>query len=294
LLQAADALALLTPEERANVLRFFFVRDAKLALGSSLLKKFAITRHCGVSWSSAVVTRDKRTKPVFVMPDGSQPLLFNVSHQDGLVVLFGVYNPPGSSSSSSSSAKGTSNTAAEAPKPEDLAAAGGIGGCFAIGVDVVSPGERRSRDVEAIRQQGWPYFVEMHEAAFSPHEAARLKTLPFKDDPHRLLAYFYALWCLREGYVKMTGEALLAEWLQELDLRECIPPQERKGQGPQGDGRPAAWFRGQMVPGVDMRLMPLLDGYMVCTVVRRSAEGEGIEVRGFESLDIKEILAAAR
>src|ERR1700753_673063 len=40
--KAARALALLTPQERAATLRFHFVRDAKLALASHLLKRLIV------------------------------------------------------------------------------------------------------------------------------------------------------------------------------------------------------------------------------------------------------------
>ncbi|KAF7547713.1 hypothetical protein G7046_g8917 [Stylonectria norvegica] len=67
---ASRALDSLADEERASVLRYYHVRDAKLALGSALLKRYAISRYCGVPWSSATSVRDERTKPVFRMPDG--------------------------------------------------------------------------------------------------------------------------------------------------------------------------------------------------------------------------------
>ncbi|KZF21519.1 4'-phosphopantetheinyl transferase [Xylona heveae TC161] len=38
------------------------------------------------------------------------------------------------------------------------------------------------------------------------------------------LRLFYAHWCLKEAYIKMTGEALLAGWLKELEFRNVRPP----------------------------------------------------------------------
>ena len=266
-LQASRALDLLTEDERTNVLRYYFVKDAKLALGSILLKRHAVARFCGVPWAEAVITRDARSKPIYRARDGSQPLLFNVSHQAGLVVLFAVHNPPPT---------GSQGDDAEA---------------FAIGVDVVCPSERRQRDHDMIARDGWPRYVDMHADVFSPGETARLKALPFAGGTDKMLAYFYALWCLREAYVKMTGEALLAKWLRELELRGFAPPGEAPESG-ESTGL-VVWFQGRSVQGVDVRLSWLLGEYMVSTVVRRSADGQGVEVGEFTPLDIEEVLAAA-
>lgn len=251
------------------MLRYHFVRDAKLALGSILLKRLAISRFCGVPWSEAVPTRDERTKPVFRLPgSGAQPLLFNVSHQAGLVVLFAVHDP-----------------------------AGFIGDdALAIGVDVVCPAERRERDHGMIAAEGWARFVDIHDEVFSPGEVATLKTQRPSggegwDGP---LAHFYALWCLREAYVKMTGEALLASWLRELDLRGFGPP--GKGEGHTGTTETQGlevWFRGERLGDADVRMSWLLDDYMVCTAVRRGRDGKSLEVGEFEMLDIENVLEAA-
>lgn len=40
---------------------------------------------------------------------------------------------------------------------------------------------------------------------------------------------FYAHWCLKEAYIKMTGEALLAPWLRDLEFRNVRPPVAASG-----------------------------------------------------------------
>ncbi|KAI5464604.1 4'-phosphopantetheinyl transferase [Mariannaea sp. PMI_226] len=254
---ASRALALLPKDEQANVLRYYHVRDAKLALGSVLLKRYVISRFCNVPWDQAVAVRDERTKPVFRLPDGSQPLLFNVSHQAGLVVLLAVHSPP----------PGVS-----------------------VGVDVVCPSERRSRDHQMLTKEGWPSFVDMHAEVFGKDEVITLKRLPFAQstDSGRdtLLRYFYALWCLREAYVKMTGDALLASWLGDLEMRGFAPPEEK--QTPQ-----EVWLRGSQLDNVDVRLAPLLDEYMVSTAIRKGDGGEQLAIGQFLDLDIEEVLLFA-
>ncbi|KAI8267335.1 4'-phosphopantetheinyl transferase NpgA [Colletotrichum sp. SAR 10_99] len=204
---ASRALALLSADERKAVLKYYHVRDAKLSLGSHLLKRYAISRFCGVPWPSANTVRNEKTKPVFRTADGSEPLSFNVSHQAGLVALFAVHG----------------YDAANGPVD--------------VGVDIVCTSERRSRDHGMLRSEGWPRFVDVHADVLSPAEASFLKWQVLSAIPPGLkpgasaedsmdfkLRCFYALWCLREAYVKMTGEALLAEWLGDLQFKNFKPP----------------------------------------------------------------------
>ena len=215
-----------------------------------------LSTHLGIPWDSISITRDKRTKPVFILPDGSEPLIFNVTHQAGLVALIGVKNPP-------------------EPRARDDAEESNSG--FAIGIDIVAPLERRARDHDMINGEGWSHFVDVHDEVFSPGETAALKAM--EEDKDTKLAYFYALWCLREAYVKMTGEALLASWLKVLDIRGFAPP----GRDPlcvDGKLRGAdemsfeMFMKGKKVEDVEMILRPLLEEYMICASVRSTVDGE--------------------
>ncbi|RSM05581.1 hypothetical protein CDV31_009511 [Fusarium ambrosium] len=235
---ASRALSLLTEKERASVLRYYHVRDAKLALASALVKRYAISRFCGVPWSSAEVPATLEQNPCSA----------------GLAVLFAVHNPP----------KG-----------------------LAVGVDVVCPTERRTRDLGTLAGEGWNSFVDMHAEVFGLGEVTALKKInPGADvaERDRALRYFYALWCLREAYVKMTGEALLASWLRDLEMRGFAPPEDMTG--PQ-----EVWFNGEEVKDVDIKLVSLLGEYMISTAVRRGENGEGVEVGDFKMLDIEQVLA---
>jgi 4'-phosphopantetheinyl transferase len=229
-----------------------------LALVSRLLKRYAISRFCDVPWSEATAFRDTNTKPIFRKTDGSEPLLFNVTHQDGLVILFGVVNPPPG---------------------------------LAIGVDIVSPSERRDHDHKIISKDGWSEYVDIHADVFSPKEVTCLKDLSFDrksaESMDRLLRWFYALWCLREAYIKMTGEALLASWLRDLEIRGFAPPEDLR------NGVEGAWMYGKRVGGVDIKLEDLTGRFMVSSVVRRGTGGETIDVKEWQNFDIDEILSFA-
>lgn len=267
--KASRQLALLSAPEREGVLKYIHVRDAKMALASRLLKRYIITRFAGepsgtpISWWDAVATPNKDTKPVFVLPDGTEPLLFNVSHQAGLVVLVGTLNAPAG---------------------------------VTVGVDIVCPTERRARDHDMVRRDGWRGFVDMHADVFSSADVRALERLPpsgggaaVNTPPvlDRKLRYFYTLWCLREAYVKMTGEALLAPWLKDLEMRRFAPPEDVDVEAPL-----EIYMRGRRVENVDMELVNILDKeYTIGTSVGRNAAGEGLTLGAYEFLDIEEVTA---
>ncbi|KAL8966555.1 MAG: hypothetical protein Q9183_003319 [Haloplaca sp. 2 TL-2023] len=187
-------LGLIPAHERTKILRFYHVRDAKLSLGSQLLKHSAITQYCQVPWSDSAISKDSNHKPCYISQDGSvKHLEFNVSHHGSLVALAGC-------------------TARD----------------MQIGIDVVQIDA--AKDIPKVRQEGWLSWVNTFEAVFS---AAEMRDIAFWE-PHessseddRLkakLRHFYAHWCLKEAYVKMTGEALMASWLQDMEFRNVQVP----------------------------------------------------------------------
>lgn len=248
---AARALALITTQEGEDVLRYLHVKDAKMALGSRLLKRYIIARHGLATWAQAVTVRNKDTKPIFLMPDGSEPLIFNISHQNGLVVLVAVHNPSAGVS---------------------------------LGVDVVCPTERKDRDHKMVAEEGWNSFVEMHGEVLSPYDIQSLQKLPFRDLDKKL-RYFYTLWCLREAYVKMTGEALLAPWLGALEMRYFSPPEDAP------PSQLEIWFEGRRLRNVDIDMVNVLDNqFIICTSVGKNAD-ESLELSEFDFIDVEEVIS---
>lgn len=258
-----------------------FVRDAKMSLGSHLLKHYAVSRLHGVPWREAAITRDPRTKPVYRDPaTGGQPVSFNVSHQAGLVALVAV---------------------------------AWFDGEVEVGVDVVCASERRGRDHKMVAEEGWPAFVDMHADVFAPGEAAYLKfqvlsggALPAGSSAEAVLDFklrcFYALWCLREAYVKMTGEALLAKWLRELEFRAIRPPAVAAASSSDNEAQGVAvkaediWFQGQKVQDANVCIRSWGPDYMTCTAVRtpgREADGLAFELGPYELLSMDEVLSFA-
>ncbi|KAI1089343.1 phosphopantetheinyl transferase [Rostrohypoxylon terebratum] len=282
--EASRALALLTEEERTKVLRYYFVADAKMSLASQLLKHWVVAKYAGVRWWDTRLSRDEKTKPVYVDPDtGAQPVAFNVSHQAGLVALVAVagYNGEGRAE---------------------------------IGTDVVCTSERRTRDHRVIDTEGWAKFVDMHADVFGRGEARYLKgdllaALPGLPPLARgeeivdfKLRAFYTLWCLREAYVKMTGDALLAPWLRDLEFKRFRAPkagmegedEEEEGEGVVTDHE--VLFRGEKVTDANICLRSLGEDYMTCTAVRtpeRKEDALGWKLGPFEFLEMETVLSDA-
>lgn len=208
--QASRPLALLTPTEKTKVLKYYFVADAKMALASALLKHWVVSKYCGVPWRETRLSADMNGKPVYRDAAGGQPIVFNVSHQAGLVSLVAAHR--------------------------HNATTGGDNSGIHLGVDIVSVSERRRHDYQTIRTGGWGKFVDTYADVFGRTEVSYLKSglvaLPayrmlHTEDERRdfKLRAFYTLWCLREAYVKMTGEALLASWLGDLIFQNFEAPE---------------------------------------------------------------------
>ncbi|KAI0475951.1 4'-phosphopantetheinyl transferase [Xylariaceae sp. FL0804] len=340
---ASRAMALLTAEERAAVLRFHFVADARLALASHLLKHWVVCRFAGVAWRAARLTRDANKKPVYVDPaTGRQPVAFNVSHQAGLVALAAVAGYNGDEDGD-----GDGDRDGVGEGGGGTGRGGGGGGLVEIGTDVVCTSERRARDHRLIAAEGWASFVDMHADVFGRGETAYLKsdallrgsgstTTSSSDDnggssastsssssggrqltssaevTDAKLRAFYTLWCLREAYVKMTGEALLASWLRDLNFRNfrapapglaaaLSPQQQQKQQQEQQQPREVVRdhdieFRGRRLDDANICLRALGPDYMTCTALRtprRSGDGLGWELGPFEFLSVDQIIADA-
>jgi len=281
--QASRAIALLDNEAREKVFRNYHVRDAKMVLGSHLLKHYLISRFCGVPWREVTLTRDAHKKPIYRDPvTGKLPVAFNVSHQAGVVALVAVH--------------------------------GYQGGEVDVGVDVVCTSERRDRDIKTVEEGGWPSFVDVYADVFSRSEVNYLKYQILSAVPSAprgpgttqqqivdfRLRCFYTIWCLREAYVKMTAEALVADWLGQLEFRNFVPPAPTLGfdvateeDGPQVLREHDIYFRGRKVDDANVCLRALGPDYIFATAVRTAPnknDGLALRLGPFEMLSIDDIL----
>ena len=172
--EIGDALELLAPDERTKVLSFYRVNDAKLALTSRLLKHRAIADTCAVTWSEAVVSQDKNKKPCYKPHSvNARNMEFNVSHHGTLVALVGC-----------------------------------SGNTTKLGVDVVQM--NWDRDYPKVLKDGFEAWANIYEMVFSEREITDIaryvppKESSQEDEIREKLRHFYAHWCLKEAYIKMT------------------------------------------------------------------------------------------
>lgn len=284
-------MSLLSESEQASVLRYYFVKDAKMSLASHLLKHLIITKYCNVPWSRSAISRDANGKPCFIPSDDSAEhgvIDFNVSHQAGIVSLI---------------------------------ASIGFKEKVHVGTDVVCADERLKLDYAHIDKSGFFDWVDMHGDVFAESELNHMKLSPvpieidgkevklrgFGNDAlsrcqwrnaqvkvsyedaegakaaeiggdvviSKKLRRFYAMWCLRETYVKMTGEALLAPWLKDLEIAHVQPPAAKRdiqdtNSFEVGEVRKnfVIFFHGKKVNDVKMELTAFGTNYMVGGSIR--------------------------
>ncbi|EPE31951.1 4'-phosphopantetheinyl transferase [Glarea lozoyensis ATCC 20868] len=313
---ASRALALLSDSEQASVLKYYHVRDAKMSLASHLLKHLVISKYCNVPWSKAMVSRTSNGKPCYVPPAkipsmGSHVMFdFNVSHQAGIVSLIaavGFKNQVDTGTDVVCVNERESRDSEYIQKsgffdwvdihgevfseseisfmklgpilPSDL----GIEGEFmGYGKDRISRCQRRGGEVAVNVKRG------DHE------EEVNVKTSKVIDVKMRR---FYAMWCLRESFVKMTGEALLAPWLKELEILDVQAPTVKEGHltkesleqgGVQHEFR--IIFKGKPVTDVRMELSALGEAFMVGGALRaRDPDERNAAVMGsWQELDLEE------
>lgn len=206
-------------------------------------------------WPEVTFSRighEKHGKPCYA-PDGQKPVVdFNVSHQAGLVALVGC------------------------------AASDAL-----IGVDITCVNERNEKRM--IEREGFEDFVNMHEEVFSPADMNAMKSASGTLDEQ--IRTFYAYWALKEAYVKLEGEALLADWLKETEFRNVtVPPPVSKADVASSEIRKSTievWFRGERQSDVEMFLEPFEDNYLIATAAKKVKDSKFAGLPGMKVLDLE-------
>ncbi|KAG0650152.1 4 -phosphopantetheinyl transferase [Hyphodiscus hymeniophilus] len=287
--QASRALSLLTPTEQTSVLRYYHLKDAKMSLVSHLLKHLIISKYAPISWANSTISRDVHGKPCFNPPLPSQPGMdFNVSHQAGIVSLIAVVGIGGRDKIE----VGTDVVCWNERLTHDYRSIEEEG--FFKWVDIhadvfaaseVSYMKLAPVDIDHAPDGVIPNGFDKDKISRCQRRNEILK-LGQEDGTIRIssneiidkkLRRFYACWCLREAYIKMTGEALLAPWLKELEILDVKAPAVN-----------------ERLENVLMELIALGKGYMVGGAIRPAAKIEELQLKlgQWKHLDLeKDILA---
>jgi 4'-phosphopantetheinyl transferase len=300
-------------------LKYYHVKDAKMSLASHLLKHLVITKYGGVPWSKSIISRDANGKPKWD-PAGlglKDPVKigFNVSHQAGLVSLIAVIGGDGNVE------VGTDVVCANERLAHDYRHIEKDGFFDWVGMhgDVFAESEvsfMKLGPVELDLEPGMKlmgYGNNVLSRCQWRNQKLEVKVVTEEERSERViiidsnvvidkkLRRFYAMWCLREAYVKMTGEALLAPWLKELEISEVrVPVAKRDICDPLSleEGEVVKEFRiifkGRLVTNVQMELSALGTDYMVASSARSLTAGHdaGLEMGKWKLLDLEnEVLA---
>ena len=246
-------LKYLPPSEQSKVLAFVRHTDAKLCLGSCLLKRRAISNACGVPWSDIVIGEDSNRKPCYVPKDpaGSR-LEFNVSHHGSVVALVSC-----------------------------------AGQDVKLGVDVVKLDW--DRDYPKVLKEGFESWARTYEMVFSDREVQDIieystcEASTTAEQIRAKLRHFSAHWCLKEAYVKMTGEALMAE-LRQVEFRNVRVPAASSTQlWGELCSNVEIWAHGKRVNDIALQIQAFREDYMISIC----ASTKGVTTESPKMLDIE-------
>ncbi|KAI4742593.1 putative phosphopantetheinyl transferase [Aureobasidium sp. EXF-12298] len=304
---ASEILHLLSPDEQDAVLRKMFIADAKMSMASALLKRLYISRALNIPWKNVTLARKgdpKHGKPCAVLPNGSLAALdFNLSHQAGLVSLIG-WNP--GSTPSESVQVGTDIVCVNERDDYRTIDTEGFDAWIDIYTDIFSEAERWDM------KYSLDYITLLNGITIPGSQLNRLDRCISRNQPLSItlptgeshnfssdliieakLRRFYAFFCYKEAFIKLTGEALLAPWLTDLEFQGVKSPlpgtQARcSTHGTWGEKVTdvEVVLHGSKVEDVKMSLQAYEEDFMLSTAVK--AKGvEQIEVPEWKKLDLE-------
>ncbi|KAJ5473512.1 hypothetical protein N7475_003078 [Penicillium sp. IBT 31633x] len=219
-LSSLPLIETLTSSDQAAVRKYYQIADQRMSLASQVLKYYYIHQATGTPWNKIEV---QRTPMPQHRPFYDSSLEFNVSHQAGITIFTGT----------------------RAGKVDCSSCEPHVSPRVGIDVACVDEPARRRTDRPPKTLAGLATFVDVFSDVLSPGELKAIKspstTLatarrhgidksdPSKDTEESLAAYgvrlFYSTWALKEAYLKMTGDGLLAPWIKKLEFLGVISPE---------------------------------------------------------------------
>ncbi|KAK2794190.1 hypothetical protein FQN50_009935 [Emmonsiellopsis sp. PD_5] len=321
-------LSTLQESDQKTVKAFYHLSDRHMSLASYLLKYLFIHRACRVPWDQIAISRTPapHKRPCYIPPKDSTGtsnipnIEFNVSHQASLVTLAGCIIP---GNGDSIPRAGPSPSPSTPPQ---------------IGIDITCTDDpsRRHRNAPQTEEE-LAAFIDVFSEVFSQAELDDMKSrsrrsistststsIPTSQPPtptptpipipHRL-RLFYTYWALKEAYIKMTGEALLAPWLRELEFRDVqvpSPPMSTSTSTSSSASAASQWgdpitsikptLHGAVAEDVRVEVVAFGGEYIFATAARGGGFGFGVDGEGegavwdeFRAVDIEgDVEACAR
>ena len=321
---AVEALKLVSEAERKTITTKMFIADAKMSLGSALLKRAFICKTLGITWKDVKLARkgnEKHGKPCAVDGHGRpiEGIDFNVSHQNGLVALVGWdgrrrhrYSPSGH----------IQGSIRHGLSDDDVM----------VGVDIVCVNERESAQ-QTIDLEGFDGWVDIYDAVFSDEERWDMKynvdrvtlldgTVVSAKDLGRndrclqrnksltcvtaagkehtfssellidaKLRRFYTYFCYKEAYIKLAGEALLAPWLKQLEFFNVRSPRpgtvarcSTHGQWGEEVDDVEVKLHGKIVDDVRMKIQSFEEDFLISCAIQGNIDG--LTIPAFQRVDV--------
>lgn len=267
--------------DQETITKYYHLADRHMSLASYLLKYLFIHQTCRIPWPEIRINRTPAPhhRPCFIPPSTPNQLCtipnieFNVSHQASLVALAGTTIAPTKDPASIiqfTPRDPSSTPVASAPQ---------------IGIDITCVDERSRRggkNTSPATAKDLADFVDIFAEVFSAREIDNMKSPPSHagryaseaDAVKAGIRLFYTYWALKEAYIKMTGEALLASWLRELEFTDVVPPTPVPGSGwsmPYTGVR--TWLYGKEVQDVRVEVVAFEEDYLVATAARAGGIG---------------------
>ncbi|KAE8352975.1 hypothetical protein BDV28DRAFT_117974 [Aspergillus coremiiformis] len=275
-------LETLQPSDQESTKRYYHLKDKHMSLASNLLKYLFIHRTCRIPWDQITISRTPapHRRPYFNSSDAHQTpsrpipdIEFNVSHQASIIALAGTIQSPSNSKDPTTPFKIFTN-----PDPS----ATPLASIPQVGIDITCVNERRN---SPNTRQAFEEYVDIFSEVFSQRELETIKSLhetpaPIGNDESGLVEcgfrLFYTYWALKEAYIKMTGEALLAPWLRELVFTNVLAP-EPAGRDSQSWSEPytgvKSWLYGKEVEDVRVEVVAFEEDYLIATAARGGRVG---------------------
>ncbi len=268
-----------------------------MCLASYLLKYLAIVRLGSVHWADVVFSEGPCRKPCYTPSHPyRKPVQFNVSHQAGLVALVGH--------ASSSSKIGVDIVCVNERNDYGIIDSEGFDGWVNMYREVFS-----LRELDDMKNQ-LPSIILENGTVVSSNELGTAARCCKRNTSSRItlhsgeaktigsnviidgkLRRFYAFWCLKEAYIKMTGEALLADWLRDLEFRNVRAPCPATTSGTAADrwGETVKdveiWFKGTRFHNVRMELQAFEGDYLIATASTDATPGSLAESGDFPTFE---------